>query len=266
MVSFCLPSTVGGIFPLYPSLPLWAVLVHKFMSSFHADDFQISTTLPPSIRMGISSCSICLGIICCQHELNMVKRDVNVFSAPRWQHFSWLLFTQSCYYVLLSLHPQVCLSCRVWVRGSVCLCKVREIKLFLPLFLLIFLAHILPTTAFFTLKKCIVASWRVATIVFFTLGSHQHSLCIFSERALLESSSHRQLCILKFLFIPHLPGTGWFLAPAGPPCNLYSLTYCIFRCCYGCVTPQAWRKIPVNIYLHVSPSNTSFSMSTHPVC
>lgn len=35
-------------------------------------------------------------------------------------------------YLLLSLHPQVFLSCRVW--GAVCLYKVCEIKLSLPLF------------------------------------------------------------------------------------------------------------------------------------
>lgn len=109
---------------LYPSLPLWAVLIHKLMSSFHADDFQNSMILPPSIRMGISSCNISLGIICCQHELSMVKRDANVFSAPRWQHFSWLLFTQSCF-----LPQFFCLLSAGCGCGGRCLYKVREIKL-----------------------------------------------------------------------------------------------------------------------------------------
>ena len=52
---------------------------------------------------------------CCQQELSLVRRHVNGFSAPRRQHFSWLLFTQSCFFLFLSLHPQVYLSCSVWM-------------------------------------------------------------------------------------------------------------------------------------------------------
>lgn len=79
--------------------------------SFHADDFQTSVTLPPFIRMGIS---IFPGELFVANLSSAGLKETLMFSLHQGgSTFPDCFSLSPASYLLLSLHPQVFLSCRV---------------------------------------------------------------------------------------------------------------------------------------------------------
>lgn len=106
--------------------------------------------------------------------------------------------------------------------------------------------------------------------------AHTSTLCAPFPNAHTHTHTHTPpehltqaaLFILKSLFIPRLPGTGWFLTPTGPPCNL-TLSLAAFSDVVMLLPVLFFkpgrRFLQLNVCM-VSPSNTSFSVSTRPRC